>query len=212
MNLSDFRREYSQKGLDREDLAPEPVAQFRRWFDEAVTAGLTEPNAMSLCTVNAEGRPSARTVLLKSYDENGLVFFTNFESRKALEIAANPQVALLFAWLGLERQVAVEGKAERVSAAESAAYFATRPYGSQLGAWVSAQSEVITSRAELEKKLEKMKRRHPEGQVPPPPFWGGFRVTPQTWEFWQGRANRLHDRFRYRRESGGAWISERLSP
>lgn len=211
MNLADFRREYTQAGLDEASLAHEPAAQFRVWFEQAAKAGLTEPNAMTLATVGPDGRPSARTVLLKSFDERGLVFFTNFESRKSCEITANPRVALLFAWIELERQVAVEGVAERVCKTESAEYFARRPYGNQLGAWVSAQSSVITSRAELEQKLADLQRRYPEGQVPPPPFWGGFRVAPDAWEFWQGRPNRLHDRLRYRRASG-AWVIERLSP
>jgi pyridoxamine 5'-phosphate oxidase len=212
MNLADFRREYTQAGLDRAELAANPLAQFRRWFEQATQAGLIEPNAMTLATADAQGRPSARIVLLKSFDERGIVFFTNFESRKAREIAANARVALLFAWLGLERQVAVEGRATRVPAAESAAYFAQRPYGNQLGAWASAQSRVVTTRAQLEKKLAELRRLYPEGRVPPPPHWGGFRVTPRVWEFWQGRPNRLHDRFRYRRARGSKWIIERLSP
>lgn len=212
MNLAHLRRNYSQERLDRKDLDAHPLTQFQRWFAEAQKAELLEANAMTLCTVSPRGRPSARIVLLKSFDEAGLVFFTNFESRKAKEIADNPRVALLFAWLQLERQVAVEGRARRVTARESAAYFAQRPYGSQLGAWVSAQSTVITTRLELEKKLAKLQKEFPEGQVPPPPFWGGFRVTPDTWEFWQGRPNRLHDRFRYRKKSGDRWRIERLSP
>jgi pyridoxamine 5'-phosphate oxidase len=212
MNLADYRRDYTQAGLDETHLAPDPLAQFRRWFEQASKAGLTEPNAMTLATVGANGRPSARIVLLKHFDEQGLMFFTNFESRKSREIAANAQVSLLFAWIELERQVSVEGKAARVSDAESAAYFAQRPYGNQLGAWVSAQSSVITSRSKLEKKLEELKRQYPEGQVPPPPFWGGFRVVPAVWEFWQGRPSRLHDRLRYQRDKSGTWAIDRLSP
>jgi pyridoxamine 5'-phosphate oxidase len=212
MNLADFRREYTQQGLDRPDLAPDPIAQFTKWFEQASQPGLLESNAMSLSTVGADGRPSVRTVLLKSFDERGLVFFTNYESRKARDIAARPEVALLFPWLALERQVTVEGLAERTSAAESAAYFATRPYGSQLGAWVSAQSSVVTTGRELETQLHALKQKFSEGSVPPPPFWGGFRVVPQVWEFWQGRPNRLHDRFRYRRDERASWIIERLAP
>jgi len=211
MNLAHLRREYTQAGLDRNDLAPDPAAQFLQWFEQAAHAGLNEPNAMTLTTVGADGRPSARIVLLKAFDERGLVFYTNFESRKSREIAANAQVALNFAWLDLERQVAVEGRAAKVSAEESAAYFAKRPYGNQLGAWVSAQSSVITTRSEMEKNLEELKAKYAEGSVPPPPFWGGFLVTPESWEFWQGRPNRLHDRFRYRREKN-VWLIERLSP
>lgn len=212
MNLAHLRRHYSRERLDRKDLAANPLKQFQRWFQEAQKAKLLEANAMTLCTVGGRNRPSARIVLLKSFDEDGLVFFTNFESRKAQEMTDNPRVALLFAWLELERQVSVEGRVCKVTATESATYFAQRPYGNQLGAWVSAQSSVITTRLELEKKLAQLEQKFPKGQVPPPPFWGGFRVMPDTWEFWQGRPNRLHDRFRYRHKSGGKWRIERLSP
>jgi len=212
MDLTHLRRNYTQAGLDRKDLASDPLKQFTQWFTQAQEAGLIEPNAMTLCTVGAKGRPSARTVLLKSFDKHGMVFFTNFESRKSRDIAATGRVALLFAWLGLERQVEVIGKARKVTKDESAGYFAQRPYGNQLGAWVSAQSSVITTRQELERELEALKKKYPEGQVPPPPHWGGFRVTPESWEFWQGRPSRLHDRFRYKAKAGRGWNIERLAP
>jgi pyridoxamine 5'-phosphate oxidase len=212
MNVAHLRRHYAQASLDRQDLAANPLTQFERWFQQAQKSKLLEANAMTLSTVGRKARPSSRIVLLKSFDNDGLVFFTNFESRKAQEIAENPRVALLFAWLPLERQVSVEGRVRKVTANESAEYFAQRPYGNQLGAWVSAQSSVITTRGELERKLAKLQKQFPEGQVPPPPFWGGFRVTPDTWEFWQGRLNRLHDRFRYHKKSTGGWKIERLSP
>ncbi|MBD2719274.1 pyridoxamine 5'-phosphate oxidase [Synechococcus sp. FACHB-909] len=205
-----LRRDYRLQDLRRGDLAEDPVAQFRRWFDQAVAAALDEPNAMVLGTSDGV-RPSARTVLLKAFDERGFVFFTHYESRKASEIAAHPEVSLLFPWYGLERQVAILGRAERISAAESLAYFLSRPVGSRLGAWVSQQSTVIGSRSILEMQWDAMKRRFADGEVPLPPAWGGLRVVPFEFEFWQGRTNRLHDRFRYRPD-GGAWTIERLAP
>ncbi len=205
-----LRRDYRRQDLRRGDLADNPVAQFRRWFDQAVAAALDEPNAMVLGTSDGV-RPSARTVLLKAFDERGFVFFTHYESRKASEIAAHPEVSLLFPWYGLERQVAILGRAERISAAESLAYFLSRPVGSRLGAWVSQQSTVISSRSILEMQWDAMKRRFADGEVPLPPAWGGLRVVPFEFEFWQGRTNRLHDRFRYRPD-GGAWTIERLAP
>ena len=210
-DLSALRRDYLQAGLDREDLNPDPIQQFRLWFDQARSAELLEPNAMVVSTVGGEGRPSSRSVLLKAFDERGLVFFTNYSSRKAREIAGNPNVSALFPWYGLERQVIFGGQAERVSTAESLKYFTSRPHGSQLGAWVSQQSEVISSRGILEMKLAEMKRRFQEGKVPLPEFWGGIRIRPETVEFWQGRPNRLHDRFLYRRREEG-WSIDRLSP
>lgn len=209
--LASLRREYTRAGLRRADLAPDPVAQFRRWFSEAEGAGLIEPNAMVLSTTNGH-RPSSRTVLLKALDGRGFVFFTNYESRKARDIASDPHVSLLFPWYGLERQVSVLGEAVRISTAESLAYFASRPHGSQLGAWVSRQSSVITSRKLLEMKWEEVKRKFSRGEIPLPSFWGGFRVVPQEVEFWQGRENRLHDRFRYARGEAGGWAIERLAP
>lgn len=209
-DVAELRRNYTRDGLRRSDLDPDPVAQFRRWFTQAVDAQIVEPNAMVLGTTDGN-RPSARSVLLKAYDERGFAFFTNYESRKAQEITANPHVSLLFPWYPLERQVSILGQAERISTAESLAYFASRPHGSRLGAWVSQQSSVINSRKLLEMKLEEIKRKFADGEVPLPSFWGGFRVVPSEIEFWQGRENRLHDRFRYSR-SGDNWAVERLSP
>ena len=209
-DVAELRRNYTRDGLSRAELAADPVAQFRRWFTQAVEAQIIEPNAMVLGTTDGK-RPSARSVLLKAYDERGFVFFTNYESRKAQEIASNDRVSLLFPWYPLERQVSVLGRAERISTAESLAYFVSRPHGSRLGAWVSQQSSVINSRQLLEMKLEEMKAKFADGEVPLPSFWGGFRVVPSEIEFWQGRENRLHDRFRYTR-SGDAWTIARLAP
>jgi pyridoxamine 5'-phosphate oxidase len=206
------RSEYTRGALNRSDLQPSPFEQFALWFEEAVAAQVIEPNAMSLATSGADQRPLVRTVLLKSYDEGGFVFFTNFESRKARQLAENPNASLLFPWLALERQVIICGAAERISTAETLAYFLTRPRGSQLGAWVSAQSSVITTRSLLEQKWEEMKRKFGEGQVPLPSFWGGYRVVPREIEFWQGRPSRLHDRFLYTRQSDGSWRLDRLAP
>lgn len=212
MDLSDFRKEYSARGLRREDLHGDPMHQFQRWFSQAVELGLHEPNAMSLATVDETGRPLLRTVLLKSFDEGGFVFFTNYESRKARHIAVNPAVSLLFPWVPIERQVIVQGRAERIPTAESLKYFVTRPRESQLGAWVSNQSSVISSRKLLQQKLAEIKEKFTHGEIPLPSFWGGFRVVPETIEFWQGGPARLHDRFLYTRDAGEAWRIERLSP
>ncbi|MFJ8310739.1 MULTISPECIES: pyridoxamine 5'-phosphate oxidase [unclassified Streptomyces] len=207
-----MREQYRTTLLAEEDLAATPMEQFGRWFKEAVAGGLHEPNAMVVATATADGRPSTRTVLLKSYDERGFVFFTNYGSRKAAELTANPHASLLFPWHQLARQVIVTGGAARVAREETEAYFRTRPHGSRLGAWASAQSTVIASRAELTARYEELAARHPEGsEVPVPPQWGGFRITPETVEFWQGHENRLHDRLRYVRAEG-AWRVERLSP
>ncbi|MET7483398.1 pyridoxamine 5'-phosphate oxidase [Streptomyces sp. NPDC005538] len=209
-----MRRQYRAEGLDENDLAADPMTQFGRWFEEAVVQDLVyEPNAMVVSTADAEGRPSSRTVLLKDYDGQGFVFYTNYDSRKARELAANPYVSLLFPWHPMARQVLVNGTARRTGRDETAAYFRTRPHGSQLGAWASAQSSVIRSRTELESSYEELTARYPEGeQVPVPPHWGGFRIAPQTVEFWQGRENRLHDRLRYVAERDGSWRVERLGP
>lgn len=206
-----FRAHAMEVGLSEHDLDADPIRQFQQWYEEAVGTGIPEPNAMSLATVAADGQPSLRSVLLKLYDERGFVFFTNYESRKAEEMAGNPRVALLFPWVALARQVCILGRVEKVSTAESLRYFATRPRGSQIGAWASQQSRVITSRSPLEMKAEEVRRRFVEGEVPLPGFWGGYRVVPYSIEFWQGRESRLHDRFRYSRE-GERWAVARLAP
>lgn len=212
MKLEDMRHQYSLRSLDRADLQPDPIRQFDDWMREAIETQLLEPNAMSLATVSAGGAPSLRTVLLKGFDARGLVFYTNYASNKARDIAANPSVALLFSWLPLERQASVTGHAEKISAAESLKYFLSRPRESQIGAWASRQSEIITTRSLLEAKFAEMKARFLSGEVPLPGFWGGYRVTPHTFEFWQGRPNRLHDRFLYTRQADGTWKIERLMP
>ena len=210
--MNGLRVEYLQGELRREDLASDAIEQFAKWFGQATDAQVIQPNAMSLATVSAAGQPSLRTVLLKSYDAGGFVFFTNLESRKAREIAENPRVALLFAWLSPERQVIVTGTAQRVSTAEAMKYFLTRPRGSQIASWISRQSEAVSSRAVLEMEWDKMSRKFARGEVPLPSFWGGYRVTPQQIEFWQGRVNRLHDRFLYTRRADGSWTIGRLAP
>ena len=210
--LAALRREYHAGGLTRQNLEADPLAQFRRWFVQAREAKLLEPNAMTLATASKDGRVSARAVLLKALDERGFVFFTNYGSRKAAQIEENPQVALHFLWLPLERQVTICGRAERISTAESLAYFASRPLGSRIGAWVSQQSRVISSRKLLEIKFHEMMEKFRHGEVPLPDFWGGYRVVPDSYEFWQGGENRLHDRFLYTRGAEGQWMIERLQP
>lgn len=198
--------------LTEADLLDDPIALFRRWFDEAVAAELPEVNAMTLATADRDGRPSARTVLLKGVDGRGFEFFTNYESRKARELDANPHAALVFLWAPLHRQVRVTGDVTRLTAAESDAYFATRPRGSQLGAWASAQSRPIADRDELDGRWRRLEREYAGREVPRPPHWGGYRVVPREIEFWQGRANRMHDRFAYTRAADGGWRRERLQP
>jgi pyridoxamine 5'-phosphate oxidase len=208
-----MRRDYTERGsLLERDMAADWTAQFAAWFAAAAAYGLPEPNAMVVATADREGRPSARTVLLKGYDQRGFVFFTNYTSRKGAEAQENPYASLVFPWFPMQRQVLVAGSVERVTRAETEAYFATRPRGSQLGAWASPQSQVMPDRAAVDAGLIAARERFgPDGPVPPPPHWGGLRVVPETVEFWQGRSNRLHDRLRYRR-TPEEWVLERLAP
>ena len=209
-----MRRDYAERGaLLEADLADTPTAQFTAWFADASTAGLPEPNAMIVATADRDGHPSARTVLLKGYDERGFVFFTNYTSRKGTEALANPYASLVFPWFAIHRQVIVAGRVEKVTRAETETYFATRPRGSQLGAWASPQSQVVPDREAVDAGLAAaIERFGSDGPVPPPPYWGGLRVVPDTVEFWQGRSNRLHDRLRYRRTGSDVWVVERLAP
>jgi len=211
MDLSDFRREYSSRGLHRADLKADPVGQFAEWFAHATELQVPEPNAMVLATVDECAMPYQRTVLLKYFDAAGFVFFTNFGSRKSRHIAANPRVSALFPWITLERQVIVQGRAEPISTAESLRYFSSRPRESQIGAWVSNQSEVITSRKFLLQKLAEIRDKFSHGEIPLPSFWGGYRIVPEAIEFWQGGPARLHDRFLYQRNNAN-WRIDRLAP
>jgi pyridoxamine 5'-phosphate oxidase len=213
VDVSELRKEYTLRGLYRKDLCPEPFEQFRLWFEESVrTAGDREPNAMTLATASREGAPSARVVLLKGFDEGGLTFFTNYESRKAQHLAENPLAALSFHWPWLERQIQIEGSVKKTSREESVIYFNKRPIGSRFGAIVSKQSSVIENRGVLEARLAALKAEHESGDPPAPEFWGGYRLSPKRFEFWQGRENRLHDRFLYVRQADGSWRIDRLSP
>ena len=211
-DLSHLRKEYTRHGLHESELAATPVEQFRTWFTAACEGGVEAPDAMTLATADGDGRPSARIVLLKGYDERGFVFFTNYESRKGRELDANPNAALLFFWSELEQQVRIEGRVERVTAEESDAYFAVRPFGSRIGAVASRQSEPLASREDLEARVRELESRFgPSGEVPRPPHWGGYRLLHERVEFWQGRPSRLHDRLLFTREGDG-WPVVRLSP
>jgi pyridoxamine 5'-phosphate oxidase len=211
MDIGDYRREYTKGGLNKEDLSDAPFELFEKWFTQAIEANIPDASAMSLATVSDEGKPSQRTVLLKMFDEKGFVFFTNYSSQKSQQIGENPNVSLLFPWTELERQIEINGTATKISTAESLKYFLSRPRGSQLGAWASAQSSPINSRQILEGQLQKMKSKFTKGEIPLPDFWGGYRVVPETIEFWQGGEDRLHDRFEYTRKNND-WVSKRLQP
>jgi pyridoxamine 5'-phosphate oxidase len=212
MSMSPLRNEYTKATLDEKDLDPDPIRQFQLWFDEALAAKVDEPNAMALATATTDGVPSVRIVLLKGVDERGFTFHTCYEGRKGRELDANPNAALVLFWPALERQVRIEGRVERVSDEESDAYFKSRPVESRLGAWASPQSQVVPSRATFEDRMEECRARYPDGNIPRPPNWGGYRVLPHTIEFWQGRPSRLHDRARYGRATTGEWTIDRLAP
>ena len=210
-SIADLRQNYTLQALNEADVDPDPIRQFQRWLDQAIAAELPEPNAMTLATATRDGIPSARIVLLKGLDARGFAFYTNYESRKGQELADNPQAALVFLWTVLERQVRIEGQVEKVAAAETDAYFQSRPLASRLGAWASEQSRVIRDREVLEQRFAELKATYADETVPRPPHWGGYRVIPHQIEFWQGRTSRLHDRLRYRLEQGN-WLLERLAP
>ena len=212
LDIAGLRHDYVAHGLRRTDLDPDPLKQFGKWFGEAAAAEIRDVNAMSLATANAEGAPFVRIVLLKAISDGGFVFFTNYQSDKGQQLEGNPRAALNIFWAQLERQIRMSGPVEKTSREESEAYFHSRPLGSQLGAWASAQSEVVASRDALEAQLAEVIERFAGGVIPLPPHWGGYRVQPETIEFWQGRTNRLHDRFRYTRQSDGDWLIERLAP
>ena len=206
------RYEHIGKGLRRSDLNPDPIKQFANWFTTAIETGIGDVNAMSLATAGQDAKPSVRIVLLKSFDEDGFVFFTNYESEKGKQLEANPYAALGFYWIELDRQIRISGKVDKTSRKESQTYFRSRPVGSQLSAWASRQSAVLDGRRVLDARMEEMNERFADKRVPLPPHWGGYRLKPDNMEFWQGRSNRLHDRFRYTRQSDGSWLIERLAP
>jgi pyridoxamine 5'-phosphate oxidase len=212
IDLAGLRREYETEGLRRADLHPDPIEQFSTWFSTALHSAIPDANAISLATATRDGKPSARIVLLKGFDQRGFVFFTDYRSDKGRELEANPQAAFVIYWVQLERQIRVAGRVEKTSRDESELYFLSRPRGSQLGAWVSHQSEVIDARRILDARLAEMTERFAGRPMELPPHWGGYRIVPETFEFWQGRANRLHDRFRYIRETDGSWRIDRLAP
>ena len=211
MDIGEIRKEYTKSGLNKADMKHNPLEQFEFWFEQARAAELKEVNAMSIATVRPDGMPQVRTVLLKLFDEKGFVFFTNYTSAKAQELNANPKASILFPWLDLERQVRISGAVEKISKTESFKYFASRPRGSQLGAWISNQSQIISSRTVLKTLMKQITEKFKEGEIPLPDAWGGYRIKPEMYEFWQGRANRLHDRFQYLKTSTG-WDVNRLAP
>jgi pyridoxamine 5'-phosphate oxidase len=211
LNIAELRKEYKKGSLDEKEVEKNPFEQFNKWFKEAIDSEIPEVNAMALATASKQGRPAARTVLLKQYDEKGFVFFTNYDSSKGKQLAENPQAALLFFWEPLERQIKIVGSVEKTSVAESFEYFHKRPIDSQLGAWASQQSSEISARSLLEKAFGEMLEKFKDGQIPLPPFWGGYRVIPDEFAFWQGRPNRLHDRVYYKKQNGN-WKISRLSP
>ncbi len=212
ISLADLRAEYAQAGLDARDLDPNPFRHFQKWFEQALKSGIREPNAMVLATASAAGQPSIRIVLLKGIDERGFTFFTNYRSRKGIELESNAHAALNFPWIELERQVNIVGTVTRVSPEESLAYFKSRPRGNRLGAWASQQSEVIADRSVLEKRMQELESKYLGDDIPLPPDWGGYRLRPSEIEFWQGRPNRLHDRFRYSLKPDQSWRIDRLAP
>jgi pyridoxamine 5'-phosphate oxidase len=212
INIADIRKDYKLKSLSETAIESNPILQFDKWWDEALKSDIDEVNAFTLATASREGKPSARIVLLKGFDARGFVFFTNYESNKGILLADNPNASMVFFWKELQRQVRIDGIVEKVSAAESDAYFASRPEGSRIGAWASPQSKVVNTREELENKFSDYELKFSEKNIPRPPFWGGYRVQPQLIEFWQGRQNRLHDRIQYSLQKDNSWKIERLAP